>query len=231
MKVEIRCPACGRGYLVEESKIPSTGGKFACKNCGLGIEVAQPHGSRARPSPARPAEPVPPPPAPASEDTAPAAACTPAEVVCPRCGLWFLPVTDAAAARSSTRPTILVVEDLEYFIEIATDALSPKYEVKTARSLREARAALSSGRIDAILLDLKLEGGEDGLALLREMPAKPCPVLIFTAEDEIEMYGETWENLRALGADDLVVKGLQAGELLARKIGILLGEPEEPIVR
>jgi DNA-binding response OmpR family regulator len=128
---------------------------------------------------------------------------------------------------------VLVVEDLDYFLEIAKDALSPKYEVKTARSLRAARAALSSGRIDLILLDLTLEDGESGLALLEEMPVKPCPVMIFTAEDESKMYGESWDRLRALGADDIVIKGINVGESLARKIGALLGEiePEEPTGR
>ncbi|MBZ5638399.1 MAG: zinc-ribbon domain-containing protein [Acidobacteriia bacterium] len=237
MKVEIRCPACGRGYLIDPAKIPRAGAKVGCKACGAAIEVPGPVGPPAQTAPARQTPSSPAPVSTAREASAPAAsglAATPSmsggEVVCPRCGLHFAPAKGAPAETGSTRPTVLVVEDLDYFLEIAKEALSPKYAVRTARSLREARAALSSGRIDAILLDLTLEGGEDGLTLLREMPVKRCPVLIFTAEDEAEMYGEPWDRLRALGADDLVIKGIHVGESLARRVGALLGEPapEEP---
>jgi predicted Zn finger-like uncharacterized protein len=238
VKVEIRCPACGRGYLIDEAKIPSAGGKVACKACGVRIELPRRPGSGAQPPPSplsvfspAPAKAAPPAPAPTVGAPAPVPASSSTEIVCPRCGLRFPPAKSTAATRTPSRPTVLVVEDLEYFLEVAKDALSPKYEVKTARSLGEARAALSSGRIDAILLDLTLQDGEDGLTLLREMPVKRCPVLIFTAEDEAEMYGESWDKLRALGADDLVIKGMHVGESLARRIGALLGEPEEPTGR
>jgi DNA-binding response OmpR family regulator len=155
---------------------------------------------------------------------APPPAAGPAEVCCPRCGLHFAPETHAAAT-DGKRPTVLLVEDLEYFVEIARDALSGKYEVKTARSVAEARTELLRGGIDVLLLDVALEGGEDGLSLLREAPGKTCPVLLFTAQDESEMYGDGWDRLRALGVDDVVIKGINMGELLTRKVAALLGEP------
>jgi predicted Zn finger-like uncharacterized protein len=217
VKVEIRCPACGRGYLVDEAKIPPTGGKVSCKACGGVIDLPA-HGAPAgQPSPA---------PLAPREDASEPAAPAGGKVVCPRCGLHFSLAQAGPAARGASRPTVLVVEDMDYFLEIAKDALSQKYEVKVARSLGEARRALSAGGIDAILLDLTLKDGEEGLALIREMPFKPCPVVIFTAADETEMYGESWARLRALGVDDLVIKGINVGESLARKIGVLLGEPE-----
>ncbi|HJQ99834.1 MAG TPA: response regulator, partial [Candidatus Polarisedimenticolaceae bacterium] len=146
------------------------------------------------------------------------------EVCCPRCGLHF--TAEGHAARGDQRrPTLLLVEDLEYFVEIARDALSGKYEVKTARSVGEARTELMRGGIDLLLLDLALEGGEDGLALLREAPGKTCPVLLFTAQDESEMYGDGWARLQALGVDDVVIKGMNMGEMLTRKVATLLGEP------
>ena len=37
-------------------------------------------------------------------------------------------------------------------------------------------------------------------------------------------YGESWDELRSLGADDLVRKGMNVGESLRRKVSALLGE-------
>jgi len=120
----------------------------------------------------------------------------------------------------------LLVEDMDYFIEIARDALAGRYDVKTARTLQEARAIIVQGGIDLLLLDLTLDGGEDGLRLLREAPGKTCPVLLFTAHDESEMYGDGWAKLLALGVDDVVIKGMNMGEALTRKVAALLGEPQ-----
>ena len=46
------------------------------------------------------------------------------------------------------RPTLLIVEDMDYFVEIARDALGGRYELKIARTLDEARALLHQGGID-----------------------------------------------------------------------------------
>jgi DNA-binding response OmpR family regulator len=119
----------------------------------------------------------------------------------------------------------LVVEDMDYFVEIARDALGGRYELKIAKTLDEARRILVRGGIDLLLLDLTLEGGEDGLRLLREPPGKTCPVLLFTAQDESEMYGEGWAKLQALGVDDVVIKGMNMNESLSRKVAEMLGEP------
>ena len=210
MKIEIRCSACGKGYLIDEAKLPQDGGAVPCPSCSA-IIVFQPRPAVAAPSA--------PPPSPAAQ---PAEATAPAEVCCPRCGLHFMP--SGAREPASVRPTVLVVEDMEYFAEIARDALGGRYEVKHAKTLGEARSVLASGRIDLLLLDLTLEDGQDGLRLLREPPGKTCPVLLFTAQDESEMYGEGWEKLRALGVDDVVIKGMNMSESLARKVAALLGE-------
>ena len=212
MKIEVRCPSCRKGYLVDETRIPEGGGSVPCQACGTPVPLQLPVRQK------KVAPPAPPPaPLPATEST---------EVCCPRCGLHFAPESHAAAAAADQRrPVLLLVEDLEYFVEIARDALSGKYEVKTARSVVEARAELLRGGIDLLLLDLALEGGEDGLALLREAPGKTCPVLLFTAQDESEMYGDGWARLQGLGVDDVVIKGMNMGEMLTRKVAALLGEP------
>ena len=150
------------------------------------------------------------------------------DVVCPRCGMHFQPGDAPAASSQEKRPTVLVVEDMAYFQEMAREALGAKYEVRCAKSVQEARSALTSGPVDLILLDLVLGDGEDGLSLLRGLPRKPCPVLVFTAQDESDLYGARWDELRALGADDLVFKGMHTGEMLVRKVDELLTSPGRP---
>ena len=39
------------------------------------------------------------------------------------------------------------------------------------------------------------------------------------------MYGEGWARLRALGVDDVVIKGMNMDEALSRKVAEMLGEP------
>lgn len=212
MKIEVRCATCGKGYLVDEEKLPQAGGSAPCPSCGAMIAIkmqAPPRAPASRAEPPKPPVPVAAPPA-------------PSEVCCPRCGLHFTP--DGAAVPASARPTVLLVEDMDYFAEIARDALGGRYEVKHAKTVAQARAVLASGRVDLLLLDLTLEEGQDGLRLLRESPGKTCPVLLFTAQDESEMYGDHWARLQSYGIDDVVIKGMNMGESLSRKVAALLGE-------
>jgi predicted Zn finger-like uncharacterized protein len=229
VKFEVRCGACGKGYLVDETKIPVDGGFIPCQACGTTIPLTPRAAAPAGPpaplklAPAerrapRPAAPVPPQAVAAASDVR-------GEVCCPRCGLHFEP--DARAERAtSTRPVVLLVEDMDYFVEIARDALAGRYELKIAHTVDEARQLLVRGGIDLLLLDLTLEDGQDGLRLLKEPPGKVCPVLLFTAQDESEMYGDGWNRMLALGIDDVVIKGMNMGEILARKVSAMLGEPQ-----
>jgi DNA-binding response OmpR family regulator len=146
------------------------------------------------------------------------------EVVCPRCKLHFAPHKRAGEIAQDPRSTVLLVEDPTYLREIAEEALRSKYEVKTASTMSEALAILAAGGIDLMVLDLTLDGGNQGLELLHSLTAKPCPILVYTAQDESETYGDTWEVLQRLGADNLVTKGMNVGDSLPRKVGALLGE-------
>jgi CheY-like chemotaxis protein len=153
------------------------------------------------------------------------------QVVCPRCQLHFHPRSRPAES-DVERKTILVVDDLAYFRQIAKDALQPTFDVRTAATSAEAREIMDQGGIDLLVLDLTLDGCNAGRDFLAELKPKPCPILIFTAQDESEMYGENWERLERLGADDLVIKGMQVAESLTKKASLLLGFPvddEEPI--
>jgi CheY-like chemotaxis protein len=208
VRIEVRCGGCGRGYLVDETTVPRGGGLVSCQSCGAGIELKAFRPASTAPAPNRP-EPEPEP---------------MSEVCCPRCKLHFVPDVKSTP-KTLGRPTLLLVEDMEYFVEIAREALSGRYELKVAKGLSQARAFLLQGGIDLMLLDLTLQQGEDGLRLLREPPGKTCPVLLFTAQDESEMYGEGWEKLLALGVDGVVIKGMNMNETLSRKVAEMLGEP------
>lgn len=209
MRVELRCPGCGKGYLVEGG---STAVEFACPVCSSPVALRAP-------LPAAVAAPAAPPP--------PAAAAADEEIVCPRCNLHFSPRRHVTSNAARDRAVVLVIEDMGYFQEIARDALASRYDVKTTGSSEEGRSLLAAGGVDLLVLDLTLDGSDDGLQLLRSLRPKPCPILIYTARDESEMYGESWEVLRRLGADDMVIKGMNVGEMLLRKAGALLGDSDE----
>ncbi len=217
MKVETRCATCGSSFLIDAEGGDGT----PCPVCGEPMQSAERSVASDRPAPkAAPPPKQPPAKTDASDDN----------VVCPRCGLHFAPKkgdVSGAPSNSPEQQTVLVVEDMEYFIEIAKDALEPRYAVRTAKTIEEARVLLGSGTISLMLLDLTLAGGESAANLLSELPFKPCPILIYTAEDESNMYGETWEHLQSLGADDVVLKGMNVGESIVRKVDSLLGAPED----
>jgi predicted Zn finger-like uncharacterized protein len=231
VKVELRCPSCENSYLIDESSVPPGGGDLPCLNCGGTIRVAARADLANAPTAGDP-EPVQAAPRPAA--ATPRTPHEVEEVVCPRCSLHFVPRrahARAVASNSAPKPTVLVVEDMEYFLEIARDALGERFHVETATTLAQAREILARVPVALMVIDLTLEGGDEGVLLLRELSPKRFPVLVFTAEDESEMYGQKWNELRALGADDLVLKGMNVGEVLLRKVGEMLGVEVDDDVR
>jgi len=252
MTPEVQCRRCGMTYVVDAA---SAGTSLPCPACGAPDALAVPGtppraprtgapakragaatGGRATsPGPRRPTSPAPsraavaaataasvpePPPSPTVERAA-----DNEEVVCPRCKLHFVPRRTAGELTEGSRPIVLVVEDLDYFRQVAAEALGTRFEVRQAASVDEAREQLAVGGIDLLLLDPTLDGGDHGIGLLRSLPGKPCPILIYTDQDESSMYGDSWEELQHLGADDIVMKGMNAGETLMRKVSALLGLP------
>jgi len=224
MRIEARCKACARRYLLDPV---FAGTVLPCPTCGAadGLQVKAPERPSVKPRAAAPADVASAAKAAATVERVAAAAPTEIEkVVCPRCKLHFVPRRDAPAAAVTGQRTVLVVEDMSVFRDIARSALTPRFVVKDAADLAGAREHLAQGPVDLIVLDPKLDHGESGIDLLRDLPPRHCPVVIYTDQNESEIYGESWERLRRLGADDLVVKGLHAGESLVRKVCELLGE-------
>jgi DNA-binding response OmpR family regulator len=145
-------------------------------------------------------------------------------VSCPKCGHTFVPETKAPPAPSRTgKRIILLVEDQKYFTEVTREALGSEYRTVSVATKDEALKVMATELPSLLILDLSLARGQDGRDLLKAIPNKAFPILIFTARDETELYGDAWEELKKLGADDIVHKGMNVGDELRRKVALLLG--------
>lgn len=238
MRIEIHCPHCNTKYLLDEGAVPPQGANLTCKSCGhrwqtRRVDALRAEGGAEAAGAGRGA---------AAPAAGPSAGGAPAAgetlVTCPGCGLRFVTasaspppaaISGVTAAQNAALPprrgqkTILVVEDVDYFTNLARETLGSKYRTITVGTVADARKVLARERVDLLVLDLTLQEGEDGRDILRSLERKEFPVLIFTARDENDMYGEVWEELRRLGADDMLIKGLNVEENLLQKVGTLLG--------
>jgi two-component system response regulator TctD len=114
---------------------------------------------------------------------------------------------------------LLVVEDNQQLAEGLTHGLQAAgYETDCLATSSEARAALTTTRYAALILDLGLPDG-DGLSILREIRHRkdPLPVLVLTARGGVH---DRVTGLRS-GADDYLVKPFDFEELLARLEALL----------
>jgi DNA-binding response OmpR family regulator len=92
------------------------------------------------------------------------------------------------------------------------------FVVDHALNLADARASISTGHFEALLVDRGLPDG-DGLSLIEELRARRAhtPVLMLTARDAVP---DRVAGLEA-GADDYLVKPFAMEELLARLRALL----------
>jgi DNA-binding response OmpR family regulator len=114
---------------------------------------------------------------------------------------------------------VLVVEDQPNLLTSLTKGLTEEgYSAVAVETAQAAKHLLSTGPVDAVVLDLMLPDG-DGMMLLRELRQSGFnqPVLIVTARDAIE---DRIEGLD-MGADDYLVKPFSFDELLARLRAVL----------
>ena len=110
--------------------------------------------------------------------------------------------------------TILIVEDDALLLDALSGQLAQQgWDVLTASSVPQARAALQAQAVDGVILDLGLPDG-DGMEVLvwARKHITGLPVLILTARDGIE------DRVRGLnsGADDYLTKPFDMLELQAR---------------
>ncbi|HOF28819.1 MAG TPA: response regulator, partial [Anaerolineaceae bacterium] len=107
--------------------------------------------------------------------------------------------------------TVLVVDDEETARMVVSEFLRSKgYEVLEAGTLADARAVISKGVADIIILDVRLPDGY-GPHLLTEtsrLPMRP-QVIIITAHGEVSIAVEAMKN----GAQDFMEKPLDLLEL------------------
>jgi two-component system OmpR family response regulator len=116
-------------------------------------------------------------------------------------------------------PHVLVVDDDREIRDLlARFLVRHGLRVSTAADGRAMHAQLRDGAVDLVVLDLMLPG-DDGLALCRELRARPgsIPVIMLTA------MGEEADRIVGLemGADDYVAKPFNPRELLARIRAVL----------
>jgi len=119
-------------------------------------------------------------------------------------------------------PHLLIVDDARDIREPLAQYLRKQgYRVDLAADAAAARAALTNGAFDLIVLDVMMPG-EDGLSLCRWITARDGPpVILLTA-----MADETDRIVGLeLGADDYVVKPFNPRELLARIRAVLRRAP------
>jgi DNA-binding response OmpR family regulator len=145
-------------------------------------------------------------------------------VACPKCGHMFQ-APPATAHSTSAHPKVLLIEDQNYFAELAREALASDCETTVVANLAGARAAMAQGSFELVILDLGLEEGQDGAQLLSVLRQKGIPVLVFTARDETELYGGVWDTLQGAGATDILIKGMNVGDELRQKVKSLLSRP------
>jgi two-component system response regulator VicR len=115
---------------------------------------------------------------------------------------------------------ILVVDDEPDILELIKDILKSKYDVYTAKNVKEAVSILEKVKIDLIILDIMMPqiDGWDFLWMIRGSEKyREIPVIIVTARADAE------DQLIGLkeGVKDYIVKPFLPNELINRVEEIL----------
>lgn len=114
-------------------------------------------------------------------------------------------------------PRVLVVDDEPDARTLLKFILEPKYRVIAVGSAAEARQTLENDPdpMNLVLMDLKLDGGEDGVALTRQLRGedrwKDVPIVALTACSTAEDV----QNALEAGCDDYIPKPFYRRQLLA----------------
>ncbi|HHN74084.1 MAG TPA: response regulator [Acidobacteria bacterium] len=220
-EVEFPCPACGTVNSIAEAKVPESG-EIRCGQCGETVALHQGSrpvsgahqipGSSLPPSPSRITDTL----IRVEEYAEQAATESSEEISCPQCGHRF-PLEEGQGGAS----TVLVVEDTDFFLHLATEVLGRRFRTIGVRTVAEARQVLATSPVHLVVLDLTLPDAE-GTEVLRALPRPGIPVLIYTSRDETSLLGPEWQALSSLGASDVIHKGINIEDALLRKAEELL---------
>jgi len=140
---------------------------------------------------------------------------TPADAVIAEPEIKIRPVDTKTEEKSSKeKPVVLLVEDDLHNRKTLEVILKGKYETPYAVSVAEAKKRLREHQVDLMILDLSLEGDEDGLDLIAYMKAKAglkdIPVIAVTAH----AFVTDRDNVLNAGCDAYMSKPINIKELL-----------------
>ncbi len=121
-----------------------------------------------------------------------------------------------STAKNNGKPTILIVDDEPFNLDLLEQELADDYEVVRAQDGTEALRQADACSPDLILLDVRMPPGLSGLDVVRHLRRKErhviTPVIMLTAQSGL---GEKVEGLDA-GADDYITKPFESEDLQAR---------------
>jgi two-component system, OmpR family, response regulator MprA len=122
-----------------------------------------------------------------------------------------------------SKPRVLVVEDDMEIADVLRRSLRIEgYDVKVSGDGTNALDEAGLFEPDAVVLDLGLPGGMDGIDVARQLrQGGDVPILILTARDALDSRVEGLDS----GADDYLVKPFEREELLARLRALLRRRP------
>ena len=112
-------------------------------------------------------------------------------------------------------PCILIVDDIEEYLDSLANALCDEYDVLKARTLEEAKSLASKHRIDIALVDIRLSEEDmtnrDGLVFLEwmKMNYPEIPVVVMSAYQEFDLAVDALN----LGAEYFLKKPINLIEL------------------
>ncbi len=118
-------------------------------------------------------------------------------------------------------PTILIIDDDTEFASDLAALLSPDFAIRSATSGEEGLGAIASDAPDAVVLDLMLEGGRNGLEILLSIKKldPSLPVIMATdypspeTEAEALRRGALYYVRKAAGRTEVISKLLKCDEV------------------
>ncbi|MCH7613086.1 MAG: response regulator [Candidatus Marinimicrobia bacterium] len=114
------------------------------------------------------------------------------------------------------KPFVLVVEDDMNSQMLMKYYLGNSYEIDFAVSVTKAKEKLKNQHVDIILLDLALEGGEDGLDLARYIRKEGKWPGICIIATTAHAFAKDRDNCIAAGCNDYLSKPIKREKLLEK---------------